>query len=272
MGGMEWEGGRRMGRGHDRKAHRVVHPARELVALVAIFVLVARCTCSARCPWDANPDLSDTQVIVYTDYPGQAPQVVEDQVTYPLLTTFLAVPKVKVVRGQSMFSSSFVYVIFRDGTDLTGALTRARISERHSEPAPRRRKTRPGRTPRRWAGCFSTRSRSRLLADRLRSIQDFQVRYTLQSVGRGRGREPGRLRSAIPSAARPGPAPCYGVTARESSPRCAGPTRTSGRAPWKVAGSELRDPRAGLLSWSRDIGKGRSRCPGRMGARCGSVT
>src|SRR5207249_2477813 len=75
-------------------------------------------------PVDAIPDLSDTQVIVYTDYPGQAPQVVEDQVTYPLLTTFLAVPKVKVVRGQSMFSSSFVYVIFQDGTDLYWARSR----------------------------------------------------------------------------------------------------------------------------------------------------
>ena len=97
---------------------------RELVALGAIFVLVAGVFLLRTMPVDAIPDLSDTQVIVYTDYPGQAPQVVEDQVTYPLLTTFLAVPKVKVVRGQSMFSSSFVYVIFQDRTDLYWARSR----------------------------------------------------------------------------------------------------------------------------------------------------
>ncbi len=97
---------------------------RELVALGAIFVLVAGVFLLRTMPVDAIPDLSDTQVIVYTDYPGQAPQVVEDQVTYPLLTTFLAVPKVKVVRGQSMFSSSFVYVIFQDRTELYWARSR----------------------------------------------------------------------------------------------------------------------------------------------------
>ena len=78
---------------------------RELVGLGAVFLLVAGLQLLRTMPVDAIPDLSDTQVIVYTDWPGQAPQVVEDQVTYPLLTTFLAVPKVKVVRGQSMFSS-----------------------------------------------------------------------------------------------------------------------------------------------------------------------
>ena len=69
-------------------------------------------------PLDAIPDLSDVQVIVFTEYPGQAPQVVEDQVTYPLSTAMLAVPFAKVVRGYSFFGISFVYVIFEDGTDL----------------------------------------------------------------------------------------------------------------------------------------------------------
>ncbi|WP_287326682.1 efflux RND transporter permease subunit, partial [Mesorhizobium sp.] len=68
-------------------------------------------------PLDAIPDLSDVQVIVFTDYPGQAPQVVEDQVTYPLTTSMLTVPRSKVVRGFSFFGVSFVYVIFEDGTD-----------------------------------------------------------------------------------------------------------------------------------------------------------
>src|ERR687897_3851294 len=75
-------------------------------------------------PLDAIPDLSDVQVIVYTEYPGQAPQVVEDQVTYPLTTSMLAVPKSKVVRGLSVFGASFVYVIFEDGTDIYWARSR----------------------------------------------------------------------------------------------------------------------------------------------------
>ena len=97
---------------------------RELVALGAVFAFVAGLVLLRSMPVDAIPDLSDTQVIVYTDYAGQAPQVVEDQVTYPLVTTFLGVPRVKVVRGQSMFSTSFVYVIFQDGTDLYWARSR----------------------------------------------------------------------------------------------------------------------------------------------------
>ena len=75
-------------------------------------------------PLDAIPDLSDTQVIVYTEYPGQAPQVVEDQVTYPLTTAMLSVPRSRVVRGFSFFGVSFVYVIFEDGTDIYWARSR----------------------------------------------------------------------------------------------------------------------------------------------------
>src|SRR5689334_1354488 len=75
-------------------------------------------------PLDAIPDLSDTQVIVYTEYSGQAPQVVEDQVTYPLSTAMLSVPRSKVVRGFSFFGVSFVYVIFEDGTDIYWARSR----------------------------------------------------------------------------------------------------------------------------------------------------
>src|SRR5437588_8506137 len=75
-------------------------------------------------PLDAIPDLSDTQVIVYTEYSGQAPQVIEDQVTYPLASAMLTVPKSKVVRGFSFFGVSFVYVIFEDGTDIYWARSR----------------------------------------------------------------------------------------------------------------------------------------------------
>src|SRR3546814_13057101 len=75
-------------------------------------------------PLDAQPDLSDVQVIVFTEYPGQAPQVVEDQVTYPLTSALLAVPKSKAVRGFSFFGASFIYVIFEEGTDLYWARSR----------------------------------------------------------------------------------------------------------------------------------------------------
>lgn len=77
-----------------------------------------------RAPLDAILDLSDVQVIIYTEYPGQAPQVVEDQITYPLTTAVLAVPKSKVVRGLSTFGAAFIYVIFEDGTDIYWARTR----------------------------------------------------------------------------------------------------------------------------------------------------
>ena len=73
---------------------------------------------------DAIPDLSDVQVIVFAEYPGQGPQVVEDQLTYPLTTAMLAVPHANVVRGYSMFGYSFVYIIFEDGTDIYWARSR----------------------------------------------------------------------------------------------------------------------------------------------------
>ncbi len=89
---------------------------------------------------DAIPDLSDVQVIIYTEYPGQAPQVVEDQLTYPMTSKMLSVPFAKVVRGYSFFGFSFVYVIFEDGTDLYWA--RSRVLEYLNglaRPAARRR-------------------------------------------------------------------------------------------------------------------------------------
>ena len=88
------------------------------------FAAAAGIYALAHLPLDAIPDLSDTQVIVYTEYPGQAPQVIEDQVTYPLTTAMLTVPRSKVVRGFSFFGVSFVYVIFEDGTDIYWARSR----------------------------------------------------------------------------------------------------------------------------------------------------
>jgi len=95
-----------------------------LVLLATLIIIGAGIYAVMKTPLDALPDLSDVQVIVYTEYPGQAPQVVEDQVTYPLTTALLSVPNSKVVRGFSFFGASFVYVIFEDGTDIYWARSR----------------------------------------------------------------------------------------------------------------------------------------------------
>ncbi len=107
---------------------------RFLIIVGAIFLAVAGVVSLRSTPLDAIPDLSDVQVIIKTSYPGQAPQVVEDQVTYPLATAMLAVPGAKTVRGYSFFNDSYVYIIFEDGTDLYWA--RSRVLEYLSQVAP----------------------------------------------------------------------------------------------------------------------------------------
>lgn len=97
---------------------------RAMVLLLTVFLIAAGLWSSKNITVDAIPDLSDVQVVIRTEYPGQAPQIVEDQVTYPLTTSMLAVPYAKVVRGYSMFGSSFVYIIFEDGTDMYWARSR----------------------------------------------------------------------------------------------------------------------------------------------------
>src|SRR4030081_2410072 len=133
----------------------------------------------ATLPLDAVPDLSDTQVIVYTEYKGQAPQVIEDQVTYPLTTAMLTVPKSKVVRGFSFFGVSFVYIIFEDGTDIYWA--RSRVLEYLNAAA---RKLPNGVTPTLgpdatgvgWVYQYALQAQNMSLAE-LRSLQDWSVRY-----------------------------------------------------------------------------------------------
>ena len=97
---------------------------RFLVLLATLMVTAWGVWSLLRTPLDAMPDLSDVQVIIRTTYPGQAPQIVENQVTYPLTTTMLSVPGAKTVRGYSFFGDSFVYVLFEDGTDLYWARSR----------------------------------------------------------------------------------------------------------------------------------------------------
>src|SRR6185369_1775379 len=98
-----------------------------LVVILTIFGIAAGIWALTKTPLDAIPDLSDVQVIVYTDWEGRSPDLVEDQITYPISTRFIAAPRVKFVRGESMFGKSFVYVIFEDGTDIYWA--RSRVME-----------------------------------------------------------------------------------------------------------------------------------------------
>ncbi len=137
-----------------------------------------------RTPIDAIPDLSDVQVIIYTDYPGQAPQVVEDQVTYPLTTAMLSVPKAKVVRGYSFFGVSFVYVIFEDGTDMYWA--RSRVLEYLNFASGKLPKgvtpsLGPDATGVGWVYEYAVEAKNYTLAE-LRSIQDWYIRYQLTKV------------------------------------------------------------------------------------------
>jgi Cu(I)/Ag(I) efflux system membrane protein CusA/SilA len=154
----------------------------KLLVLLVTFMIVGIGVWSlVNTPLDALPDLSDTQVIVYTEYPGQAPQVVEDQVTYPLTTALLAVPHAKVVRGFSDFGVSFVYVVFDDGTDLYWA--RSRVLEYLNFAAKRlpsgvTPSLGPDATGVGWVYEYAVLGAQRTLAE-LRSIQDWFIRYQL---------------------------------------------------------------------------------------------
>jgi Cu(I)/Ag(I) efflux system membrane protein CusA/SilA len=155
-----------------------------LVILGTLFVIVAGIFAIARTPLDAIPDLSDVQVIIFTEFPGQAPQVVEDQVTYPLTTAMLSVPFAKVVRGYSFFGLSFVYIIFEDNTDLYWA--RSRVLEYLNFVSARlpsgvTPSLGPDATGVGWVYEYVLESDKHDLAQ-LRSLQDWFLRYELASV------------------------------------------------------------------------------------------
>ena len=154
---------------------------RFLVLLATLFIVLAGVFAVLRTPIDALPDLSDVQVIVYTEVPGQAPQVVEDQVTYPLTTAMLSVPKSKVVRGFSFFGASFVYIIFEDGTDIYWA--RSRVLEYLNFASGRMPKgvapqIGPDATGVGWVYQYALLGKDKTLAE-LRSVQDWYLRYQL---------------------------------------------------------------------------------------------
>src|SRR5499426_822637 len=155
-----------------------------IVLLASMALVLGGVFAVKNIPLDAIPDLSDVQVIVYTQWDGQAPNIIEDQVTYPITTKMLSVPYAKVVRGYSFYGFSFVYVIFEDGTDPYWA--RSRVLEYLSGLSGRLPKgvspsLGPDATGVGWAFMYSINSTNRSLAE-LRSMQDWYLRYQLASV------------------------------------------------------------------------------------------
>ena len=168
---------------------RIIHWSitnRVLVLILTGFVTAGGVYAVRQTPIDALPDLSDVQVIIKTSFPGQAPQVVEDQVTYPLTTAMLSVPKAVTVRGYSFFGDSFVYIIFEDGTDLYWA--RSRVLEYLNQvsgqlPDGAKPALGPDATGVGWIFEYALLDRSGQhdLAQ-LRSLQDWFLKYELQTV------------------------------------------------------------------------------------------
>jgi Cu(I)/Ag(I) efflux system membrane protein CusA/SilA len=159
---------------------------RILIVITSLMVAALGVYSVKETPVDALPDLSDVQVIIKTSFPGQAPQVVEDQVTYPLTTAMLSVPKATTVRGYSFFGDSYVYVIFEDGTDLYWA--RSRVLEYLNQvaaslPEEATSSLGPDATGVGWVFQYALvdRTGGHDLAQ-LRSLQDWFLKYELQTV------------------------------------------------------------------------------------------
>src|SRR5947207_4089845 len=157
-----------------------------LIVIFTIFAVAGGIYGLIHTPLDAIPDLSDVQVIVYTDWEGRSPDLVEDQITYPISTLFIAAPKVKFVRGESMFGKSFIYVIFEDSTDIYWA--RSRVLEylnsiRGSLPEGVNPLLGPDATGGGWVFEYALvdDSGKHDLAE-LRSLQEWNLRYALEAV------------------------------------------------------------------------------------------
>ena len=159
---------------------------RGLVFVATAFVVVGSLLAIRQVPLDAIPDLSDPQVIVFTEWMGRSPDLVEDQITYPIVSSLLAAPKVETVRGQSMFGMSFIYVIFEEGTDIYWA--RSRVLEYMSSlrsrlPAGVNPVLGPDATSVGWGFQYAlvdTTGHNDLAE--MRAFQDFTLRYALASV------------------------------------------------------------------------------------------
>ncbi len=235
-----------------------------MIALLTVFRHYRRgSTACLKTPIDAIPDLSDVQVIIFTEYPGQAPQVVEDQVTYPLTTQMLAVPGAKVVRGYSFFGYSFVYIIFEEGTDIYWA--RSRVLEYLNYASGKLPKgvtptLGPDATGVGWVYEYALVSDGRTDLQQLRSIQDWFLRYELTAVeGVSEVASIGGYRQAVPGERRSGAAarlPLHHPPDQGGDPaqqqRCRRAAHRDGR-------DRIHDPRQGLHPVEGGYRKNRSR-------------
>src|SRR3954465_6794736 len=175
--------------GRDTLIERIIEASARnkfLIFIFTVFAVAGGIYGLLRTPLDAIPDLSDVQVIVYTNWEGRSPDLIEDQITYPISTRFIAAPKVKFVRGESMFGKSFVYVIFEDGTDIYWAVSRVieyLSAVRGMLPEGVNPVIGPDATGVGWVFEYALvdKTGKHNLAD-LRSFQDWHLRYALESV------------------------------------------------------------------------------------------
>ena len=234
---------------------------RGLVLLLTAVAVLGAVWTTKHIPLDAIPDLSDTQVIIYSRW-DRSPDILEDQVTYPIVTALLGAPRIKAIRGFSDFGFSYVYVIFEDGTDLYWA--RSRVLEYLTKilsrlPEGVRTELGPGRDERRLGLPVRARRPLGHAVDsrELRSLQDWYLRYPLQSVpGRRRGRGRRRLREAVPGQRRPEPrfSPT-GSRSTTSSRRSARATTRSAAGSSSLPGREYMVRGRGYVGSLEDIEK-----------------
>ena len=245
-----------------------------LVLLATAFIIFAGVYAVRHTALDAIPDLSDTQVIVYTEYPGQAPQVIEDQVTYPLTTALLAVPRSKVVRGFSFFGVSFVYVVFEDGTDLYWA--RSRVLEYLNFAAKRLPEgitpsLGPDATGVGWVYQYVVLGAERTLAE-LRTIQDWYLRYQLtKAEGVAEVASVGGFVQQYQVVVDPQKLQAYGLTlAQVTSAIRASNRDVGGRVPSRCPRPSMSCAAAAICAIPRTSKRSRSRC--RAARRCCCAT
>jgi copper/silver efflux system protein len=243
--------------------------ARGLVVVAALVLTVIGFGAIRSTPVDALPDLSDVQVIIRTTYPGQAPQIVENQVTYPLTTTMLSVPGARVVRGYSFVGDSFVYVLFDDGTDLYWA--RSRVLEYLSQvqgrlPAGATASLGPDATGVGWIYEYALVDKTgRHDLAQLRSIQDWFLRYELKAVpGVAEVASIGGMVKQYQVVVDPQRLAAYGVTAGDVSDALKRANQETGGAVVEMAEAEYVVRATGYLKTLDDfravpVGRRRSR-------------
>ncbi|HEX4971228.1 MAG TPA: efflux RND transporter permease subunit [Steroidobacteraceae bacterium] len=240
---------------------------RFLVLLATLLVAAWGVWAVLRAPLDALPDLSDVQVIIRTPYPGQAPRIVEDQVTYPLTTTMMSVPGAKTVRGYSFFGDSFVYVLFEDGTDLYWA--RSRVLEYLNQvqsrlPGNVRPSLGPDATGVGWIYEYALVDRTgRHDLSQLRALQDWFLKYELKSVPNVA--EVATLGGAVRQyqvVLRPDRLRAYGITHRDVIAAIRGANREAGGSVLELAEAEYVVRATGYLRNLDDFRK----IPLRVGA------